>query len=215
MFALTRQDIINDDLGAFDDLRNRLGMGAVLKMNKVFWTAWLAAANAGTFWTSGRGNYQTGGATALGETALGTAVKLFRDMTGPDNNLLGFEPDRMLIPTDLEVTGRKLYVSQEMRDTTASTKTLTSNIYQNRFRPVIVPELSNSNYTGYSPTGWWLLTDPAFLASAVMSFLNGQQSPTIESTDADFNTLGIQYRGYHDFGVSMSEWRPSVHSVGA
>jgi len=25
--------------------------------------------------------------------------------------------------------------------------------------------------------------------------------PTVEKTDADFNTLGIQFRGYIDFGV--------------
>jgi hypothetical protein len=215
MLALTRQDMINDDLGAFNDLRNKLGMGAAIKLNKVFWTAWLAAVNAGTFWTTARGNYQTGAATALGETALNTAVKLFRDASGPDNNLLGLEPEFMLLPSDLEATGRKLYVSQEVRDPSASTKTFVANVYFNRFKPVVIPELGNSAYTGYSTTGWFLLTNPAILASAAMCFLGGQQAPTIESTDADFNTLGIQSRGYHDFGVTMSEYRASVHSVGA
>ncbi len=215
MLGLTRQDIINDDLGAFNDLRNRLGMGAAIKMNKVFWTAWLAAVNAGTFWTAVRGNYQTGAGTVLGEDGLNAAVKLFRDASGPDNNLLGLEPEILLSGSDLEATNRKLYTSQEVRNTTTSTKTLVNNIYFNRFRPVIIPELSNSAYTGYSTTQWFLLANPAVLASAVMCFLNGMQAPTIESTDADFNTLGIQSRGYHDWGVTMSEYRASVHSVGA
>jgi phage major head subunit gpT-like protein len=215
MLALTRQDIINDDLVAFNDLRNRLGMGAAIKLNKVFWTAWLAAVNGAAFWTAARGNYQTGAATVLAEAGLNTAVKLFRDASGPDGNLLGLEPEFLLLPSDLEATGRKLYVSQEVRDTTASTKTLVANVYFNRFKPVIIPELGNSAYTGYSTTGWFLLANPAVLASAIMCFLNGVQSPTIESTDADFNTLGIQSRGYHDFGVTMSEYRASVHSVGA
>lgn len=215
MLTLTRQDIINDDLGAFNDIPRKLGMGSAIKMNKVFWTAWLAAVNAGTFWTAARGNYQTGGATALGETALNTAVKLFRDASGPDGNLLGLEPEFLLSGSNLEATNRKLYTSQEMRDTTASTKTMVNNIYFNRFTPIIVPELSNSAYTGYSTTQWFLLTNPAILASAVMCFLNGQQSPTIESTDADFDTLGIKSRGYHDFGTAMSEFRASVHSTGA
>lgn len=215
MLTLTRQDIINDDLGAFNDLPKKLGMGAAIKMNKVFWTAWLAAVNGAAFWTAARGNYQTGGATALGETALNTAVKLFRDASGPDNNLLGLEPEILLSGSDLEATSRKLYTSQEMRDTTASTKTMVNNIYFNRFKPLIVPELSNSAYTGYSTTQWFLLCNPAILASAVMCFLNGEQSPTIESTDADFDTLGIKSRGYHDFGTAMSEYRASVHSVGA
>jgi len=43
-----------------------------------------------------------------------------------------------------------------------------------------------------------------------MCFLNGQQAPVIESADADFNTLGVQFRGYHNFGCSMSEYRASV-----
>ena len=215
MLTLTRQDIINDDLGAFNDIPKKLGMGSAIKMNKVFWTAWLAAVNAGTFWTADRGNYQTGGSTALGETALNTAVKLFRDASGPDNNLLGLEPEFMLLPSDLEATGRKLFVSQEVRDTTASIKTLVANVYFNRFKPVIIPELGNSAYTGYSTTGWFLHTNPAILASAIMCFLNGQQAPIIESTDADFDTLGIKSRGYSDFGTAMSEYRASVHSTGA
>jgi hypothetical protein len=55
-----------------------------------------------------------------------------------------------------------------------------------------------------------LLANPAVLASAIMCFLNGQESPTIESADADFSTLGVEFRGYHDFGASMSEYRASV-----
>lgn len=215
MLTLTRQDIINDDLGAFDDLRNRLGMGAAIKMNKVFWTAWLAAVNGAAFWTTARGNYQTGATTVLAEAGLNTAVKLFRDAKGPDDNLLGMEPIKLLVSSDLEATARKLYVSQEMRDMTASSKSMVANIYFNRFKPVVVPELSNSAYTGSSATQWFLLCDPAMLASAAMCFLDGVEAPTVESTDADFNTLGIQYRGYHDFGASMTEYRASVHSVGA
>ena len=53
MFSLTRTDIINDDLGAFDDLRSRLGRGAAKKFNKVFWTEFV---NNSTFFTAARGN---------------------------------------------------------------------------------------------------------------------------------------------------------------
>jgi hypothetical protein len=77
---------------------------------------------------------------------------------------------------------------------------------------VVVPQLENSNFTGYSATTWWMLPDPAILASAVVSFLNGVQTPVVESADADFNVLGIQLRGYHDFGVDMSEYLASVQA---
>ena len=218
MLTLTRTDIINDDLRAFNEIPKKLGMGSAIKMNKVFWTAWLAAVDGAAFWTAARGNYQTGAGTVLAEAGLNTAVKLFRDASGPDNNLLGLEPEFMLLPSDLEATGRKLYVSQEVRDAPSSTETgvtMVANTYFNRFKPVIIPELGNSAYTGYSLTGWFLLCNPAILASAIMCFLNGVQAPIIESTDADFDTLGIKSRGYSDFGTAMSEFRASVHSVGA
>jgi hypothetical protein len=64
-----------------------------------------------------------------------------------------------------------------------------------------------------SDTTWWLCADPKLLASAAMGVLNGQESPTIESADADFDQLGIQFRGYHDFGVSMTEYRTSVKAT--
>jgi len=99
-----------------------------------------------------------------------------------------------------------------VRDTTASTKTLTANIYAGSFEPIAVPELGDSTYTGYSATTWHLLADPRILASAVMCFLNGVEAPTIESTDADFETLGVKFRGYHDFGVAMSEYLASVQA---
>jgi hypothetical protein len=102
----------------------------------------------------------------------------------------------------------------EVRDSTASGTTLVNNIHFNRFKPIIVPELSDTALTGGSITQWFLLANPASLASAVMCFLNGVQSPTIETTDADFSTLGIQSRGFHDFGVTMSEFRASVLSIG-
>ncbi len=33
---------------------------------------------------------------------------------------------------------------------------------------------------------------------AEIAFLDGQQTPTIQSSEADFNTLGIQHRGFFD-----------------
>ena len=48
-----------------------------------------------------------------------------------------------------------------------------------------------------------------------VAFLNGQQNPTIQSGDTDFNTLGIQWRAFHDYGVAMRDHRAGVFSAGA
>jgi hypothetical protein len=215
MFALTREDIINDDLGAFDDLRTRLGAGAAMKMRDVFWASFLDNAS---FFTSGRGNYITGGTTTLltDGVGLGLGVKAFRTMVSPTADgakRIGGEPELLLIPPELEAAARQLYVATNLVG--GSSTVANANIYVNRFRPVVVPQLSDSSFTGNSATAWYMFRSPSLYAPMVVSFLNGQQSPTVESADADFNTLGIQFRGYHDFGVDKAEYVSGIKSKGA
>ncbi len=208
MLSLNRPDIINDDLGAFDDLRNRLGRGAGLKLNQVFWAAFL---DSGSFFTTDRGNLVEGAAGALAEdgVALAAAEKAFMDLSDEEGNPLGIEPALLLVPTALGVTARKLYASQEMRDTTGDSTYLTSNLFFNRFKPAISAYIGEARTNG-SDTAWYLVADPSNLGLMEVAFLDGNEAPTIETADADFDQLGIQTRGYFDFGVTPAEWRAGV-----
>jgi hypothetical protein len=218
MFSLTRRDIINDDLGAFDDLRTRLGRGAARRLNRLVWTTFLS--NHTTFWTTARTNYIEGGTTNLGTDGVGLSlgVKAFRQrlsplVTGAESTsrmTLGGQPTKLLVPPELESVAEALYVARNLNAVKASD----ANIHANKYRPVVATELSDSAYGGgYSTTAWYLFDD--IMKPVVVSFLNGQRSPTVESADADFNTLGIQLRGYHDFGCSQSEYLAGVKSKGA
>lgn len=53
-------------------------------------------------------------------------------------------------------------------------------------------------------SGWHLLADPNMLPAFQVAYLTGRRSPTIESSDAEFNPLGIQLRAYFAFGVAQS-----------
>ena len=216
MYAVTRTDIINDHLGAFDDLRNRVGRGAAKKLNKVFWTAFV---NNSSFFTSARTNYISGSTSNLATdgVGLGLGVTAFRKMTSPSAdgskrvNGNGGRPTLLLVPPELEAAAETLYRNTNLGAVSGAT----ANIYANKYRPVVAWQLSDSGYTGYSATAWYLLNDPSYLSTICVSFLNGQQTPTVESADADFNTLGIQFRGYHDFGVDMAEYLGGLKSKGA
>ena len=74
--------------------------------------------------------------------------------------------------------------------------------------------LSNSYYTGASSKAWYLLADPNDLPVIEVAFLNGQESPTIETAEADFSVLGIQARGVHDFGIALQDPRAGIRSKG-
>jgi hypothetical protein len=107
-----------------------------------------------------------------------------------------------------------LFKSLELRDTTASTKYPVTNPHQGKFRVEVSRYLNNAAYTGNSSKAWYLLSEPSDLPVIEVAFLNGQESPTIETADADFNVLGVQMRGYHDFGVALQDPRGGVKAKG-
>lgn len=215
MLAITRTDIINDDLGAFARVPQKLGRGAALSLNDVFWTEFLGGV--GTFWASGNSNVSTGGGSALSDAGLAAADSVFRTQTDPDGNVLGSIPRILLVPTQLRVTAAQLMQSDMVNTggSSSTTRVPNANTWKGMFEPVDSSYLSNSSYTGYSSAGWWLLADPQDLATIDVAFLNGVETPTVESADADFEQLGIKIRGYYDFGVALQEYRASVRSAGS
>jgi hypothetical protein len=211
MFSVTRTDLINDDLGALTSLPQRIGRGGALKLNKVFWTAFL---NNAAFFTSGRANYAAGTDTALSIDSLTAGELLFLEQKDAEGSPLGITPRVLLVPPALNVKGTQLMQATEVRDTTASTKYMTSNPHAGKFSVVYSAYLSNATIGGYSAKAWYLLADPADIPVIEVAFLNGQQTPTVERADADFNVLGIQFRGYFDFGCALQDYRGGVKMKG-
>jgi phage major head subunit gpT-like protein len=191
-------------LGAITTVPRKLGRGSGLAINDVFWTVFL---NNAAFFTAGRKNLITGADTALSIDALTKAEVAFLDQVDSDGKPIGVMPQVLLVPTALSAMATQLFKSVEIRDTTASTKYPVANPHQGKFRAEVSRYLANSKYTGNSAKAWYLLADPADLPVIEVAFLNGQESPTIETAEADFNVLGIQMRGYHDFGVALQDPR--------
>jgi len=123
-------------------------------------------------------------------------------------------PAVMLVRTALSAMTTQLFKSVEIRDATANTRYPAANPHPGKFRAEVSRYLSNSKYTGYSAKAWYLLADPNDLPVIEVAFLNGQESPVIETAEADFNVLGIQMRGYHDFGAALQDPRGGVKSKG-
>ncbi len=216
MFNLDRRTIINDDLGAFDDLRKQLGDGAYQSLNETFWTVFMA--NSSLF-SAGNKNYITGADSVLDDTGAGLqkGITAFRKMETADGKRLDGNPTILLIPPELEAPALRLYQSTNVNTGGASTKDTVgnANIYASKYRPVVSNWLSNTAITGNSTTAWYLLRDPSDEPAIVVSFLDGVDTPTIEATDSDFNKLGIQFRGYLDYGVDQWEPLAGIKSKGA
>ena len=198
MTSVTRTDLINDDLGALTAVPQRIGRGGALKLNSVFWTAFLDDAS---FFTTAKGNKKTS-ATALGLAGLKEALTLYRKLTDPDGHPMAVQPRVLLVPVDLEITAAELMNSVQISSGATGGQPST-NVFAGRYEVVSSTYLTNA-------ADYYLLASPADLPVMEVAFLNGVQSPIVETAEADFNTLGVQMRGYFDFGVAKAEYLAGV-----
>lgn len=213
LFAIDRRDLINDDLDALSKIPRMLGRGGALKLNSVFWTEFMANS---AFFTAALGNYDDGADTAMSYDALLLATTLFNKLTDPDGNPMAVDPAILLVPIDLEFHALRLMGSAMLLQSANGAATGgEANPLAGKFKVVASRYLSNTTITGYSTTAWYLLANPADVPVMEIAFLNGNEMPIVESADADFDTLGIQLRGYHDFGAAKQEYRGGVKMKGA
>jgi hypothetical protein len=212
MLAITRQDIINDDLGALTAVPRRLGRGSALKLNDLFWTVFLGAEAAG-FIAGPRNNFNEAVAD-MSVGGLSATETMFLSQTDPDGKPLGIMPAILVVPTALKSAALTLMNSQYLIDGTSTDKQGSTNVFNGRFRVESSPYMHNSSYTGYSASEWYMIADPNELPMIEIAALNGRVEPTVETADADFNVLGVQMRGYSDVGVALQEYRAVVKADG-
>jgi len=198
MTSVTRTDLINDDLSALTAVPQRIGRGGALKLNDVFWAEFVDDAS---FFTSGRGNLSAG-SLALNLANLKALATKYRKLKDPDGNPVAVEPRILLVPVDLELAAAEIMGSTLIQSGNTSGQP-DRNVLAGRYQVVASTYLTNT-------TDYYLLASPADLPVMEVAFLNGVQSPIVETAEADFNTLGVQMRGYFDFGVAKAEYLAGV-----
>ncbi len=198
MTSVTRTDLINDDLGALTVVPQRIGRGGALKLNDVFWAEFL---NDASFFTTAKGNKKTS-ATALGLAGLKEALALYRKLKDSDGKPMATQPRVLLTPVDLEITAAELMNSIQISSGNTSGQPST-NVFAGRYEVVSSTYLTEVDH-------YYLLASPADLPVMEVAFLNGVQSPIVETAEADFNVLGVQMRGYFDFGCAKAEDKAGV-----
>lgn len=212
MLAITRKDLINDDLGALTSVPRRLGRGGALTLNDIFWTRFLLLVSE-NFFASGNANINTGVAD-MTLAGLAATEGIFMKQTDPDGKPVGYTPRIVLVPPALKATATALMDPQSMIVSGATAGQSNVNPFRGRFTVESSPYISNSSYTGNTAVGWWMLADPMDEAVIEIAALNGRVEPSVDTADASFNVLGVQMRGYSDIGVKEQEYRAGVYADG-
>lgn len=191
--GITREDLINDDLGVLATIPERFGQMAGRTINKdVF----------GALSTTGS-DYGANTSGALSLANLASAYALAMGIKDANGDPIGPMPDRILCAAGNYITALNLYQSEQI--TGASSEKGKTNVLRGVLKPITSPYLSGTAYR---------LFNTAF-ALVDVAFLNGVQTPTVETASADFSQLGISMRCYYDFGASAGELKAAVYSTGA
>jgi hypothetical protein len=222
LIALTREMMINDDLGAFMAIPTIIGRLSNTRMEELFFT--LLLANTNNFFHATNRNLITGGDSALSIGAVDLAREKFRNQHDKNNKPVLVSPKILLVGTTLETIATNLWANETVNVTTTANKPhFANNPHKGLYRPHVSPYANNTALldedgaaiAGQSATKWWMFADPMVRAAFVLATLNGRRLPIIESEETPFDTLGMQWRGYHDFGIGQEEPEAAVQSDGA
>lgn len=213
MLSLTRKMMINDDLGAFLQLPGIIGRMSALKREEAVFE--LLLSNPSSFFSTLNKNFISGADTVLSIAAMTQLEQKFLDQTDSEGKPILVNPAILLVPTSLKVTSEQLMTETRVNETTAAGKpSPANNPHAGKFTPVATPYLNSQSIAGGSAVAWYLFANPADLAAFEIAYLRGRRVPTIESGETDFNTLGMQWRGYFDFGVGVQDFRAAAKSKG-
>lgn len=219
MISLDRHHIINDDLDAFRQIINGLGDGAIWALEAAAHATLLG--NAGNFFHDDNGNLIT---DVLGMAGLEAAEVAFDSHVGEGGKPIMANAEVLLTGTALAVTARNLYTQTTLLGVDANAAQIgIANTYQGRFRPVKskyidvtgIRQPDGTAIPNQSATKWFLLAGATQGSAVCVGLLNGRAVPTIQSAETAFNRLGMDWRGFHDFGTAQGDPQHAVMSTGA
>ena len=118
---------------------------------------------------------------------------------------LNISPRFLIVPASIETAAEQLLVS--IADP-ASSNANVRNVFANKLQLVCDAELDV-----YSLTAWYLAAQAGLLDTIEVTYLNGQESPFIES-QVSFDILGMKWRIYHDSGVTLLDYRGLYKNAG-
>tara|TARA_R100000808_G_scaffold25080_1_gene61482 strand:+ start:2326 stop:4395 length:2070 start_codon:yes stop_codon:yes gene_type:complete len=209
LFAVSRNDIVNDNIDALVRTPAAFGRKAATKISDLVYTSLMANGNMSdgiALFNASHSNLNT--SAALTKDTLAAAIQGFRNQTDLDGDPIDVSPFGLLVPPNLENTARSLLESDLLIITGSTNSTVpASNVLRGTMTPIVEPRLENSNFTGNSTTTWYVTGDPSQHDTLEVAFLNGQENPVVEQFDMDPNTLGITYRVYVDVGVAPMDYR--------
>lgn len=209
IIGISRQAIINDDMGAFSSLATMLGRAAKLSVEVDVYA--LLALNAGLGPPMGDGltlfhathlNITTG--AVIGSAAIDADRVAMASQKDPSNNeILALTPSVLVLPVGLGGTARQINAGQYDFDVT---KFQIPNRVGGLFRDIV----DSPRITG---TRRYLFADAGIAPTIEVAFLDGQAQPFMEMREG-WRVDGIEWKVREDYGIAAIDFRGAVTNAG-
>lgn len=209
MHALTRQTIINDDLGLFSDTMRELGAAArrtvaalpyaVLTLNAKL------ADGKELFHTSGHKNTGTDGAISV-DTLNEGELKMSQHKDVSGNKRLGIAPRFLIAPMALKGHVRQFFATQLIGGVANQ-----PNLYNPYFNGGGLTPIFEHALDDHDPEQWYLAAQKG--RTVKVYFLNGVQAPYLESRDG-WNRDGVEWKVRIDAAAAAVDYRGLFRNAG-
>jgi len=207
---ISREAIINDDMGALTGLASSLGRAAKRTVESDVYAT--LALNSGMGPTLGDGvtlfhanhfNVSTGAPTVTSFEAARVVLSAQKDVSG--NDYLALAPAVWLGPDG--ISGQARVVNNSTYDPDATNKLQRANIAANMVSTIVgTPRLTG--------TPWFLFADPSQAPVLEVAFLDGIDTPYLELENG-FSVDGARWKVRMDYGIAGLDYRGAVRSTGA
>jgi len=209
LINISRQAIINDDLGAFIGLTTDLGRSAARTIEAAVYAklnANPAMGDSTALFHADHGNLAASGAVPSVTTIDAAATAMAEQMDISGNDYLDLEPSIAVVHRSLKGNFIEV-INAEFNDDSQKNQRK-----PNRVRG-LVGDIVASSRIGTS-TNWYLFADPSIAPVIEVVFLNGNESPFLEVQDG-FTVDGVRYKVRLDFGVGVVDYRGAYKNAGA
>lgn len=197
--GVSRQVIVNDDIGAFENIARIQGEGASLAEGKIL--AGLLAANGGTgpvqqdgiaLFHADHNNIAATG-SALDVNSLGAARLALRRQKGLSGEAINVVPVFLIVPPELETLAEKLLAEITAHDVNDV------NPFAGKLTLIVDAHLT-------SPTQWYVSARPGQPDGLQHAYLDGAKGPQF-FTQEGFHSDGMQFKVRLDFGANFVDHR--------
>ena len=205
LFAITRQAIINDDLGAFTAVPQKMGRAAKRTIGNLVYAV-LAnnpklADNIALFHAS-HGNLATG--AGITTASVGALRKLLAAQK-VDGQAVNIPLSYLIVPSDLEDDALLVRDNQYEVKADGSTST-NANTQRSRFEVIADGRLASG--------GWFGAADPNLFDTIEVAYLDGVQTPFLDQKDG-WTIDGTEFKVRIDAGVAPLDFRGLAKNPGA